>query len=133
MHMPNSLLKFKFFSWIRGFVKMSAICFSVLMKINCKLFLATSSLRKWCLISMCFIFECWIEFLDKLIALVLSHRIRTLSRSILKLRIWCLIHKTWDLQLPTATYSASAVDKAIECCFLEAQEIRQSLRIDNNY
>ena len=94
LHIPNSLLKFENFSWFRGFVKISTIWFSKLIKIILKLFLVTSSLIKWCLISMYFVLECWIRFLDKLIALVLSHRMGTLLRSITKSRIWCLIHKT---------------------------------------
>ena len=82
LHIPNSLLKFENFSWFRGFVKISAIWFSELMKIILKLFLATSSLIKWCLILMYFVLECRIRFLDKLIALVLSHRMKTLPKSI---------------------------------------------------
>ena len=34
LHNPNSLLKFENFSWVKGFVKISTIYFSALIKIN---------------------------------------------------------------------------------------------------
>ena len=65
LHMPNSLLMEVNFSSDKGLVKISANCLLVSIKCNSILFFITSSLRKWCLISICFVLECWIEFWDK--------------------------------------------------------------------
>ena len=38
------------------------------------------------------------------------------------------VHNNWAQQEAAATYSASAVDMATECCFLVAQETKQGPR-----
>ena len=82
------------------------------------------SLMKWCLISICFDLEYWIEFLVRFIALVLSHLMGVSLSLIPKSLSCCLIHKIWAQQLPAVMYSASAVDSATEFCFLLNHEIR---------
>ena len=82
LHMPSSHLMKVNFSSDKGFVKMSANYLFVSIKCNSILFFITSSLRKWYLISICFILECWIRFLDKFITLVLSHKMGMHLRSI---------------------------------------------------
>ena len=67
---PNSLLIAKKFSLGRGFVKISTNWFFVSTNSNMQSPFWTWSLKKWWFISICFVLECRIGFLDKLIALV---------------------------------------------------------------
>ena len=69
---PNSLLIEKKVSLGRGFVKTSTNWFFVSTNSNMQSPFWTWSRRKWCLISICFVLECKIGFLDRLIVLVLS-------------------------------------------------------------
>ena len=71
---------------------------------------------------MCFVLECQIGFLERLIALVLSHLIRILIRVTPKSSSYYLIQNTYAQQLPAATYSVSTVDSTIEFCFLQCHE-----------
>ena len=75
------------------------------------------------LISMCLVLECCIGFLVRQIALVLLHLIGMWSMAIPKSSNYCFIYKTCAQQLPTATYSASVVDKATLYCFFENHDI----------
>ena len=52
LHKPSSLLKKQNLSLLRGFVNTSTICLFVSIKFNVILFFPTSSLKKWCLISV---------------------------------------------------------------------------------
>ena len=88
----------------------------------------TCSLMKWCLISICFDLECWIGFLVRFIALVLSHLMGVSLSLIPKSLSYWLIHKIWAQQLSTVIYSASTVDSATEFYFLLNQEIRLTPR-----
>ena len=121
---PSSLLIILNRSSWRGLVNISANCNSVEINSSTTSLFSTWSLIKWCLISMCLVLECWIGFFVKLIALVLSHLIGILHYVIPKSSSYCLIHNTWAQQLPTATYSASAVDKATKFGFLQCHEIK---------
>jgi hypothetical protein len=56
-------------------------------------------------------------------ALVLLHIRGTLSKLTPKSLMICTIHRIWEQQLATVTYSASIVDWAIEDYFLEDQQI----------
>ena len=58
----------------RDFVKKSASWFSVSTKLNAIFFSWSWSLMKWCFISICLDLECWIGFLERLIALALSQK-----------------------------------------------------------
>jgi hypothetical protein len=86
------------------------------------------SFRKWCLISICFVYECCIEFLDRLIALVLSYLIGIWSKLSPKSYKICFIHKFCAQQLPAAIYSTSVIDRATKFCFLLAQDISDDLK-----
>ena len=124
-NMPISLLMKFILSSQRGLVNISASWFVVSMNSNTTSPFCTWSRKKWCLMSMCLVLECWIGFLDKFIALVLSHLIGMWSRTNPKSISCCLIHKTWAQQQPAAIYSASAVDNATEFYFLLNQETRE--------
>ena len=122
---PNSLLMKFIRSSFRGFVKISANWFVVSINSNTTSPFCTWSLRKWCLMSMCLLLECWIGFLERFIALVLSHLMGMQLITRPKSFNYCFIHKTCDPQHPAATYSASAVDKATLTCFLEHQKTKK--------
>ena len=73
LHIPSSLrIVQKRSSW-RSFVRMSAHWWSLPINSSSMSPLCTWSLIKRDLISMCLVWECWIGFFVKLIALVLSH------------------------------------------------------------
>ena len=108
----------------KGFVNKSASCKSVPMNLISHVPFDMCSLRKWCLISMCFVLECIIGFLVKLMALVLWHNKGILLRKILKSFNCCLSHMIWAQQLSVAMYSASAVERATHACFLHYHEIK---------
>src|ERR1044072_3973568 len=74
--------------------------------------------------SMCLVLLCCTGFLEMLIALILSQNkvitscLTSYSSSI------CFIHINCVLLLPAAMYSASAVERDTQFCFLLNQEIR---------
>ena len=84
--------------------------------------------RKWYLNSICFVHECCIGFLDKLIALVLSHLRGIWSKLSPKYYKVRFIHKFCAQQLPAVIYYASVVDMATKFCFLLAQDISDDLK-----
>ena len=124
----SSFLKAQNLRSSSGFVKISANCLSVLTWRNEISPLVSWSLKKWCLLSMCFVLECWTGLLASLMALSLSHIRGIFVNSHPKSLKVCFIHKSWAQQAPVATYSASAVDKATEFCFLELQDTKDQLR-----
>ena len=72
MQIPKAFLKEINLDELRALVKISANCLSVaICSITTDLF-STSSLIKWCRMSMCLVLECWTGFLEILMALVLS-------------------------------------------------------------
>ena len=105
-------------------MKMSASCSLVSTNFTSQFPFCTWSLMKWCLISICLVLECWIWFLVRLMALVLSHIKGTLLICDPKSASCFLSHRICAQQLPAAIYSASAVDRATHACFLLCQEIR---------
>ena len=111
-----------------GLVKISACCLSVLTWLKAISPLVSWSLRKWCLMSMCLVLEWFTWLFASLIALSLSHK----SRILLNLQPKSLkvnrIQSSCAQQVPAATYSASAVDRATEFYFLELQDTRDRLR-----
>jgi len=62
-----------------GLVKILAFWLSVLLNSNHTTFSSTKSRMKWYWISICFGFECWTEFLDRLMAIVLSQKTHMVS------------------------------------------------------
>ena len=70
----SSLLRKQNLCSSRGFVKISASCLSVLTWLKAISPLASWSLRKWCLMSMCLVLECWTGLLASLMELLLSHK-----------------------------------------------------------
>ena len=93
---------------------------------------STWSLRKLCLISICFVRKCRTGFLVRLVALVLSYKMGIRPRWTLKSSSCCFSHKIWAQQLPAATYSASAVDKATKTWFFLCQ-LTKDLRKSDKY
>src|ERR1044072_6306850 len=85
---------------------------------------STSSRIKWCLMSMCFVLLCKTRFFDMFIALKLSQNNVITSCLTLYSSNICFIHNNWVQLLPAAMYSASAVDKDTQFCFLLNHEIR---------
>ena len=59
----------------KGFMKRSAFWSSVWMNSRVRMSSSTNSWIKWCQIAMCLVRECWTEFLEMLMALVLSQYI----------------------------------------------------------
>lgn len=76
----------------KGSVKMSVNWSSNLQNSNSTLPFSTLYLRKWCLISICFVLKCQTGILEILVAHVLSQRMRTLLNSIPKSFIRVFIH-----------------------------------------
>ena len=74
---PCCLLISTNFSSLRGFVKISASWSFVFTNSSVMWPFCTWSLRKWCLISMYFVLECYTGFFEMFMALVLSHFIGT--------------------------------------------------------
>ena len=106
----------------------SASCFSVLRWLNAISPLASWSHKKWCLMSMCLVLEWFTGLFASLIALSLSHK----SRILLNLQPKSLkvnrIQSSCAQQVPAATYSALAVDRATEFYFLELQDTKDRPR-----
>ena len=76
------------------------------------------------LISICFILECMIRYLVRLMALLLSHLKGMCSKCNPKSESCCLSHKIYAQQLLAAMYSALTIDKATHACFLLFQDTR---------
>ena len=74
---PNCCRRYSKVSLGRGLVKISTICSFVPIYSNLMFFFVTFFQRKWNLIGICLVLECITGFLEMLIALMLSHRIRT--------------------------------------------------------
>ena len=74
--------------------------------------------------SMCLVLECYTGLLASLMALSLSHKRGIFLYSQQKSLKVYLIQSSWAQQAPAATYSASAVDNAMEVCFLELQDTK---------
>jgi hypothetical protein len=68
------------------------------------------SRKKWYLLLRCLIFLWKTGFLATEMTLVLSHMRETLSNLTPKSLMVCIMHRIWEQQLATATYSASVVD-----------------------
>ena len=122
--MPNSFLKKKNLSFGRGFVNISASCNFVSMNFTSQSPLFTWSLMKWWRISMCLVLECWIWFLVRFIALVLSQSRGTSLIFNPKSASCYLSQSICAQQLLATMYSASAVERATQACFLLCQEMR---------
>ena len=122
--MPNSFLKKKNLSFGKGFVNMSASYSLVSMNFISQSPLFIWSLMKWWRISMCFVLECWIWFLVRFIALVLSQSKGTMLIFKPKSSSCCLSQRICAQQLLAAMYSASAMKRATHACFLLCQEMR---------
>ena len=75
---------------LRGFVNISTSRSFVLTKSSVMSPFCTWSQRKWCLISICLVLECYMRFFEIFMALVLSHLIGTCSKDKLKSLRWCL-------------------------------------------
>lgn len=98
---------------------MSAICSFISIYSSLMFFFVTYSLRKWNLMGICFVLECITGFVDMFIALVLSQSIGIgssyftwISSNVCFIQITCVQHAA------AAMYSASAVDKDTDDCFL---------------
>ncbi|KAK2442714.1 hypothetical protein QL285_013888 [Trifolium repens] len=73
---------------------------------------------------MCLVLLCWIGFLEIFIALILSQcNVSTSCSTLYSLSI-CFIQSNCEQLLPVAIYSASAVERATQFCFLLNHEIR---------
>jgi len=115
----SSLRKAQNLDSSRDLVKISASCFSVLTWLISISPLASWSLKKWCRTSMCFVLEWLMGLFVSFMALSLSHKSGILVKWHPKSRRVCLIQSSWAQHAPAATYSASAVERAIQFCFLE--------------
>jgi hypothetical protein len=118
----SSLLKVQNLCSSSGLVKMSASCLSVLTWLKMISALVSWSLKKWCLISICLDLEWFTGLFASLMALSLSHKsgiLLNLQPKSLKVN---LIQCSYAQQAPAVTYSASAVDRAMDFCFLELQD-----------
>jgi len=80
------------------------------------------SLMKWWRKSICFVLECWTGLLVSFIALSLSHSNSICLKLIPKPFKVAFIHRICAQHLPTAMYSALAVDSATLFYFLDDHE-----------
>ena len=124
----SSLCKAQNLDSSRGFVKISASCFSVLTWWILISPLVSWSLKKWCRMSMCLVLEWLTGLFASFMALSLSYNNGILVKRHPKSRRVCLIQSNWAQHAPTATYSASAVESATQFCFLELQDTRDHPR-----
>jgi hypothetical protein len=108
----------------KGLVKISASWFSELTWNTLISPFCWWSLKKWYRMSMCFVRLCSTGLSAMRIALSLSHRSGTLLKLYPKSLRVCLIQISCAQHYPAATYSASAVDRATEVCFLELHDTR---------
>lgn len=111
----------------KGFLKISAIFFVVLMYSNLIFCSVTCSWRKWYLIGICLVLECITGFFEILMALVLSQKIviGCLISMLTSLKA-SFIHIICVQQSAAAIYSASVVERDIDDYFLLSQETRKS-------
>ena len=120
---PSFCLRYSKVSLGNGLVSISTTCSLEGTYSNLTFCSSTCSRRKWYLIGMCLVFECMTGFFEMLIALVLSHKMEIGGvQEIWKSCKVCIIQRSWVQQDAAATYSASAVDKAIELYFLLNQD-----------
>jgi hypothetical protein len=111
-------------AWSRGLVKISASWSCVGTWIKVILPFSTSSLRKWCLTSMCLVLEWSTRFFATLMALVLSHWSGTWVYSTKSLMVY-VIQRSREQQLAAAIYSESAVDWATLNYLREDQDTKE--------
>ena len=124
--MPNCWRRYSNVVVGRGLVKISASCSVVGTYSNLTTLSRTCSLRKWNLIGICFVLECITGFFEILIALVLSQNMGIDSSYVTYMSCrFCFIQRTWVQHAAAATYSASAVERVIEDCFLLNHETKQ--------
>ena len=109
---PNCLLISTNCSSLRGYVKISASWSFVLTNSSLMSPFCAWSLRKWCLISICLVLECYMRFFDILMALVLSHLIGTCSKVKSKSLSVCFIQRICAQHKPAAMNSTFSIDKA---------------------
>lgn len=85
------------------------------------------SIRKWCWIDMCLVFECITKFFEMFITIVLSHviGIGSSNTTLISFNV-CFICITWVQQDVVAIYSTSNVDKDTESSFLLNQKTNLS-------
>ena len=124
----SSLRKAQNLDSLRGFVKISASCISVLTWWISISPLVSWSLKKWCWMSMCLVLEWLTGLLASFMALSLSHKSGILVKRHPKSWRVYLIQSGWAQHAPTATYSASTVERATQFCFLELQDTRNHPR-----
>ena len=124
----SSLRKAQNLDSSRGFVKISASCFSVLTWRISISPLVSWSLKKWCQMSMCLVLEWLTGLFASLMALSWSHNNGILVKWHPKSWRVCLIQSSWAQHAPAATYLASAVERATQFCFLELQDTRDCPR-----
>ena len=103
---PSSKRIFSKHSRERGFVKTSANRSSVGQYISSISPFSTCSLRKWCLIWMCLVFEWRTGSFEIQIVLVLSHNMGMHSRFMWKSTSCYLIHNVWAQHAAADTYSS---------------------------
>jgi hypothetical protein len=112
-------------AWSRGLVKISASWSCVGTWIKVIFPFSTLSLRKWYLTSMCLVLELSTGFFATLMALVLSRWSGTWVYSSPKSLMVYVIHRSWEQQQATETYSASVVDWATLDCLQEDQDTKE--------
>jgi hypothetical protein len=122
---PSSILKRVKVAWSRGLVKISSSWSCVGTWIKVILPFSTLSLRKQYLTSMCFFgMEHWV-LCNTYMALVLSHWSGTWVYSSPKSLMVYVIKRSWEQQLPVATYFASVVDWATLDYLREDQDTKE--------
>ena len=109
-------------------MKISASCFSVITWRILISPLVSWSLKKWWRMSMCLVLEWLTGLFASLMALLLSHNNGILVKRHPKSRRVCLIQSSWAQHALVAMYSASAVERATQFCFLELQDTRDRPR-----
>ena len=80
-------------SSLRSFVKISTNWSLVFTNSSVMSSFCVWSLRKWCLISICLVLECYTRFFYRLMTLILSHLISTCSKYKPKSLSVCFIQK----------------------------------------
>ena len=110
-----------------GFVKMSSTCSFVPTYSTLMFFSPTYSRRKWYLIGMCLVLECITRFFNILMALVLSQYIGMGSSysTYISVKV-CFIQRTCVQHVVSAIYSALAIDRDTDDCFLLSHDTKHS-------
>ena len=103
---------------------MSTNCLSVRTCSRVIFFSSTRSLMKWCWMLIYLVLQCWIGFLEILMALKLSQNNMMTSCATLYYLNICFIHKSWMQQLPTIMYSTSTVERETQFSSLLKQYIK---------